>query len=274
MLTSVTSTSIASVGANPIGVLAAFGAGILSFLSPCVLPLVPGYLSVVSGLSASELRERREARPRVIGAILLFVLGFSVVFVGLGAIASGFGQVLHAHRAGLEHAAGAMVVSMGALLVVISLPARLWHWLGSPMSSRVASLMRERRVRVHPGELGMAVAPVMGMAFAFAWTPCIGPVLGAVLSLAATRSTLVGGVLLLSAYSLGLGVPFVLFGLGAGRLIGRTRKVMWLAPVLQGAGGAILIAFGVLLLVGHIGWLSGQFSRLLNQMGLHRLTSS
>ena len=114
----------------------------------------------------------------------------------------------------------------------------------------------------------------MGMAFAFAWTPCIGPVLGAVLALATARSTLAGGVLLLFAYSLGLGVPFVVTGLAFGRLTsvyGRARRGLWIVHLV---GGAVLVAFGALLLAGQLGWISAQFSGLLNDLGLHRLTTS
>jgi cytochrome c-type biogenesis protein len=132
----------------------------------------------------------------------------------------------------------------------------------------------ERRFEVRPSTLGTWAAPIMGMAFAFAWTPCIGPVLAVVLGLAEHNGSLAGGVLLLFAYSLGLAVPFVIAGLAFGRLtsvIGRARRGLWIVEVV---GGAILLVFGVLLVTDHLGWLSSQFSSLLDHIGLSRLSTS
>ncbi len=270
---------MATVTADPVGVLIAFGAGTLSFLSPCVLPLVPGYLSMVSGLSATELEASTDARSTMsrvplLRGIGLFVAGFTVVFVALGAAASGLGHLLGSHKEQLTVAAGALMIGFGAVLLVGALPERAWAWLGSTRASGLARLVGERRFQVRPSSLGTWAAPVMGMAFAFAWTPCIGPVLGAVLALATARSTLAGGVLLLFAYSLGLGVPFVATGLAFGRLTslyGRARSGLWVVHLL---GGAVLVAFGALLVAGQLGWLSSEVSQLLNHMGLHRLTTS
>ncbi len=272
-------TLTATITANPVGVLVAFGAGILSFLSPCVLPLVPGYLSMVSGLSAAELEGRPAEsgapplRPLLVG-IALFVAGFTVVFVALGAAASTVGHLLAGHKAGLTTAAGALMIAFGVVLLVGALPARAWSWLGAAGGAGLGRLVAEHRFEVRPSALGAWAAPVMGMAFAFAWTPCIGPVLGAVLALATDRSTLAGGVLLLFAYSLGLGVPFLATGLAFGRLTslyGRARRGLWIVHLV---GGAVLVAFGVVLVAGQLGWLSAQFSALLNHLGLHRLTTS
>ena len=293
---------LAGISADPLGFLIAFGAGILSFLSPCVLPLVPGYVSMVSGLSATQLErravlvgtsgtaidaappegagtgaaeeeERRPLRPLLKG-IGLFVAGFTLVFVALGAAASGLGHLLGSHRQTLTTASGAVVVALGVILLVGALPAGAWERLGPVAGGRLGRLLSERRVDVRPSLLGNWAAPVMGMAFAFAWTPCIGPVLAAVLGLAATKSTLAGGVVLLLAYSLGLAVPFLVTGLAFGRLTSlyaRARRGLWVVHL---AGGAILVAFGALLLAGQLGWLASQFSDLLNHLGLHRLTSS
>jgi cytochrome c-type biogenesis protein len=269
----------AAIGANPAGFLVAFGAGVLSFLSPCVLPLVPGYVSMVSGLSAAELEEgatagaRRPMGPLMRG-VGLFVAGFTVVFVALGAAASGLGHVLGTHKHQLTTAAGAVIVALGAVLLAGALPGQLWARLGAGPASVLARITGERRFHVRVSALGAWAAPVMGMAFAFAWTPCIGPVLGAVLGLATTRSTLGGGVVLLFAYSLGLGVPFVATGLAFGRLtflFGRARRGLWIVHLV---GGGVLVAFGVVLVAGQLGWLSSEFTRLLNDLGLHRLTSS
>jgi cytochrome c-type biogenesis protein len=267
----------AAITVGPVGVLIAFGAGILSFLSPCVLPLVPGYLSMVSGLSAAELEAAPDAqraaslRPLLRG-IALFVAGFTVVFVALGAAASGLGHLLGTHKHALQLAAGALVVAMGVVLLLGAVPSTVLARLGT--SGGVAAIVRERRFSVRPSRLGAWAAPVMGMAFACAWTPCIGPVLGAVTALAATRSTLAGGVLLLCAYSLGLGVPFLLTGLAFGRLTalyGRARRGLWVVHLL---GGAVLVAFGLLVLTGQLGWMATEMQRLMRDIGLGRLTTS
>lgn len=256
----------------------AFGAGILSFVSPCVLPLVPGYVSMVSGLSAAELEAAGRGPDRrhvpLLRGILLFVAGFTVVFVALGAAASGLGHLLGAHKRELTTAAGGVVVLLGVVLLVGAVPAGVWTRLGPRSSAVAARLVGERRWHVRPSSLGMAAAPVAGMAFAFAWTPCIGPVLAAVLGLAYARSTLAGGVVLLFAYSIGLGVPFVATGLAFGRLTSAYARARPALAAVHLLGAAILIAFGALLLADQLGWLSAQFSALLNALGLHRLTMS
>ena len=250
----------AVISADPLGIAVAFGAGILSFLSPCVLPLVPGYVSMVSGLSAAELEAgaTRDLAPLLRG-MLGFIAGFTIVFTALGAAASGVGRMLLDHQRGLEIAAGVVVVVLGAWLAGLGAP-RLFH--------------QERRFHPRPSRLGAWAPPVMGMAFAFGWTPCIGPVLGGVLGLAATRSTLVSGLVLLVAYSLGLGVPFLLTGLAFGRLtavFARVRSRLWIVDLVAGAA---LVAFGVLLLTGNLHWLSAQVAAFLRAIGLGRLTVS
>jgi cytochrome c-type biogenesis protein len=270
----------AAISADPAGVLVAFGAGILSFLSPCVLPLVPGYVSMVSGLSAAELEAGGDGatpsaalRP-VLRGIGLFVAGFTVVFVALGATASSIGRLLSAHEVVLAHLSGAVIIVLGVVMVLAALPTRVWTHAGSGTVGVVARVTGERRFDVRPSQLGAWAAPLMGMAFAFAWTPCIGPVLGVVLGLAAHNGTLPGGVLLLFAYSAGLAVPFVLVGLAFGRLtavLARARHVMWAVELVA---GLILIVFGVLLLTDNVSWVSSQFSNLLNDLGLSRLSRS
>jgi cytochrome c-type biogenesis protein len=271
---------LASIGPDPLGVLVAFGAGTLSFLSPCVLPLVPGYLSMVTGLSAVELAAAPHAsspavamRP-VLRGIGLFVAGFTVVFVALGAAASGLGQFLHAHLQGLTHLSGVVVILLGLVLLLGTVPAPVWVRVGTGPLAVLTRVSGERRFDVRPSTLGTWAAPVMGMAFAFAWTPCIGPVLSVVLGLAASNGSLPGGVLLLFAYSLGLAVPFVATGLAFGRLttvFARAHRGLW---VIEVAAGAILVAFGIVLLTVHMQWISVQLQSLLKDIGLGRLSSS
>jgi cytochrome c-type biogenesis protein len=249
-----------TISADPLGLAVAFGAGMLSFLSPCVLPLVPGYVSMVSGLSAAEIEagSRRDLTP-VVRGVLGFVAGFTVVFTALGAAASGLGHLLLAHQRDFDIGAGALVVVFGAWLVGLGTPAGFW---------------RERRFHPRPSRLGAWAPPVLGMAFAFGWTPCVGPVLGGVLGLAAARATLDSGVALLVAYSLGLGVPFLVTGLAFGRLtalFARVRRRLWLIDLVSGVA---LVAFGVLLLTDNLHWLSSFSAGVLRALGLGRLTVS
>lgn len=181
---------------SEVNFILAFAAGILGFLSPCVVPLIPGYLSFVSGLSLADmsLEERRQHLGRVLLATGLFVLGFSTIFTGLGASASALGSLVLDHRLLLTRIGGAVVIFMGlAVLGIIKVPG----------------LYRERRFQMERRPLGLLGAFPIGMAFGFAWTPCVGPVLTAVLTLAATAQTAGSGALLLFAYSLGLGLPFL-----------------------------------------------------------------
>jgi cytochrome c-type biogenesis protein len=272
---------IAAITADPLGVLVAFGAGILSFLSPCVLPLVPGYLSMVSGLSAAELTAAgqrtalsRDALRPMLRGIGLFVTGFTLVFVALGATASGIGHLLGAHKLVLAQISGGVVVFLGAVLIVTALPAQVWAVVGAGPAGLVTRITGEHRFDVRPSTLGIWAAPVMGMAFAFAWTPCIGPVLGVVLNLAASNGTLPGGVLLLFAYSLGLAVPFVIAGLAFGRLTAGVARFRRYLVIIEVVAGGVLVVFGLLLLTNHVSWLSDHISSWLNDIGLGRLSKS
>lgn len=182
---------------NDVNMLLAFAAGILGFLSPCVVPLIPGYLSFVSGLSLVEMsvEERRQHLGRVLLATALFVLGFSTIFTALGASASALGGLILNNRLLLTRLGGAVVIFMGlAVLGILKVPG----------------LYRERRFQMERRPLGLLGAYPVGMAFGFAWTPCVGPVLTAVLTLAATTRTVSSGALLLFVYSLGLGLPFLI----------------------------------------------------------------
>jgi cytochrome c-type biogenesis protein len=239
---------------SPIGFLVAFGAGIISFLSPCVLPLVPSYLSMMSGVSTGDLAgASRPDQRRLLRSTLLFVAGFTVVFAALEATATGLSRTLQAHQHALNLVAG-IVIIIGAVIYV-GLMQSSW-------------LMRERRWHVRPSRLGEWAAPVMGMAFAFGWTPCIGPVLAAVLGLASDTHTLARGEAMLVAYSLGLGVPFVALGVAFGRLAGVLAFARAHLRIINLVSGVLLAGLGLLLVTDQLHVLSTWASDALDAIGL------
>jgi cytochrome c-type biogenesis protein len=203
-------------------------------------------------------------RRRLLRGILAFIAGFTVVFTILGASASALGRLFLTHQRSLETVSGLLIVAFGVVLVAMAAGVAL-----------PPALSGERRFVVRPSTLGAWAPPLMGMAFAFAWTPCIGPVLGSVLALAAgTGGSATGGIALLLAYSLGLGVPFLLSGLAFGRMtdaMARMRKRLGLVDLI---GGAVLIAFGLLLLTGHVHVISSVVSNWLHDLHLDRLSTS
>ena len=219
--------------------LIAFGAGVISFVSPCVLPLLPGYLSMMSGYSAAQIESGDVSTRRLTGVILQFIAGFTVVFAALGAAAGSIGQFLPS----ITRVAGLVIIGFGVLMVALAVSNR--GFLGL--------LQQDRRPEVRPSRLGKWAPPVMGAAFAFAWTPCIGPVLTVVLATAATQETLGRGVVLLVAYSLGLGIPFLLAGLGLFKVFGKLKP--YLRPI-NIASGLLLVAFGVVMVTGSLGRIS------------------
>lgn len=221
-----------------IGILTAFAAGLVSFLSPCVLPLVPGYLSYVAGSSAEVSPNGTNAlRWPAVGLSTCFVLGFSTVFVILGASATALGQLLLSYRRELEIVGGAIVVVFGLFML---------GWARFPWL--------QREIRMHPAIAGgrPVSAYVLGLAFAFGWTPCIGPVLGAVLTVSAASATVAGGVSLLAIYSLGLGVPFVLAALFTDGLAARLKAIGRLGRVLQSLAGGLLVLMGIAMITGQL----------------------
>lgn len=237
--------------------LGALLAGVLSFLSPCVLPLVPGYISLISGLSAQQmLSAENYDRARLAFLSVFFVLGFTIVFVAYGAAASSLGVLVSDNRQVLTYASGALMVVMGIVIAGIVQPS---------------ALMGEHRFRVSPEKWGPYAAPVMGMAFAFGWTPCIGPILAGVLALAASRETLDSGVQMLLAYSLGLGIPFVATALAWGRLRSTWRWVSRHGKAVDRTAGALLIAFGLLVLTNQLTRVSGWVVELWSLVGLDRI---
>ncbi len=233
--------------------LAAFAAGIISFLSPCVLPLVPGYVSYIAGRSIADRSQggATNLRLHAIGLSLCFVLGFSTVFVALGASATVLGQLLLSYRHELNLVGGTIVIGFGLFTLGLLRPS----WL-------------QRDLRFHvsvPGGRPIAVY-VLGMAFAFGWTPCIGPMLGAILTLSAASATVTNGVTFLSVYSLGLGVPFVLTAAFTDGLLARLKTIRRVGWGLQFLAGGVMILMGVAMVTGQLStfsyWLLETFPLL------------
>ena len=231
-----------------------FAAGLVSFLSPCVLPLVPGYLSMVSGVSFEEFSQRRGGLGRhVLVASGLFFAGFLAVFLALGASASALGALLDENRVWLDRVAGGLIVVFGLAMLGIG-------WSGS-FGGRLAETLQENARR-----RGGPVA--LGVAFAFCWTPCIGPVLASILTLAGTSASLPAGVLLLGVYGLGLAVPFLLVGFGFTRALGSVRRIQRHYRVIQAVAGLLLVAMGVFLLSGRLYVVNIYAQRVLREFGL------
>ena len=236
-----------------IGLLTAFAAGVVSFLSPCVLPLVPGYVSFVAGSSLEDLRAGAAPRLQTLTLAASFVLGFTVVFVALGASATALGSLLLSYKLQLGMIAGVVVTLFGLHLLGLT-PLRLMN--------------REARFHIETSGGRAAGAFLLGLAFAFGWTPCIGPVLGAILTLSASTADMAKGSLLLTVYSLGLGLPFLLAALFTGTLLARIKALGRAGRTMQRAAGALLLAMGVLMITGQLEvvayWLLETFPALAN----------
>jgi cytochrome c-type biogenesis protein len=280
-----------------VSIFAAFVAGLVSFLSPCVLPLVPGYISMLSGIGVEQLKEGKTPRGGLLASALAFVFGFSIVFIAFGASASAVGSFLVRNRNLLAPLAGAMIVLFGLHLVgwlaKISIRAGLvvgillvgagvalhLHpgiagatlkevhlysialiFLVGPVMTRW--LNRDVHFRNLGGQPGAISGFLMGFAFAFGWTPCIGPILAGVLAIAATRETVSQGVFLLACYSAGLAIPFLVTALGIGgflRFYQRFRRHLHTVEVFS---GVLLLAVGGLVFVNRLTWLSGKLAFL------------
>jgi cytochrome c-type biogenesis protein len=280
-----------------VSLLGAFLAGLVSFLSPCVLPLVPGYISMLSGIGMEQLRQGQQPRAGLFASSLSFVIGFSVVFISFGASASAVGTFLRENRSLLAPIAGALILLFGLHLlgVLIKLTVRAGLILGAvlallgviallrggtlidglgyvhffslsligffgPVMTRW--LNRDVRLRTQSTQPGIWSGFLLGFAFAFGWTPCIGPILATVLALAAASDTIARGVLLLAVYSAGLAVPFLLTALGIGqflRFYQRFRKHLHAVEVFS---GVLLLFVGGLIFVNRLTWMAGKLGFL------------
>jgi cytochrome c-type biogenesis protein len=228
----------------------AFLAGLLSFLSPCVLPLIPGYISFISGASLQELAaadDINKVRSRVIINSLMFVLGFTVVFVLLGASATAISKMLLRYLKPLSIAAGVVIVIFGL------------HTMGI---IRIPFLYMEKRFQSNSKPAGLFGSFIIGLAFAFGWTPCIGPILAGILAVAASGRTIMNGIILLLVYSLGLGVPFMITAWSITlffRVFDRIKKYM---GVIEWISGALLVIIGALMITGGLGKIAGALDFL------------
>jgi len=252
----------ASKATDDLYLLTAFGGGIISFLSPCVLPIVPGYLSLMSGLTVGELAEARTTPPReIVLNTALFVAGFTVVFVVLGLVTTEAGKTLFQNQVTLTRICGGLVLLMAAYLA------------GSQLLT-TPRLYQEFRFHPHLERFGPVAAPIAGVAFGLGWTPCIGPVLGTVLNFAAQGEDLGRAGVLLTAYSLGLGVPFLVLGLAFDRLATPLDWVKRHARGITLASAALLAAFGVILLANQLPQVTARLTDGMRALGLDSLINA
>ena len=280
-----------------VSIFAAFIAGLVSFLSPCVLPLVPGYISMLSGIGVEQLKDEKAPRRGLMASALAFVLGFSVVFIALGASASAVGTFMRQHRALLAPVAGALVILFGLHLVgwlvkitvragliigtiLLAAGVALGHWqviLGGilrPIHFISLSLIfflgpgltrwlnRDVHFRNLGGQPGALSGFLLGFAFAFGWTPCIGPILTSVLAIAAEQDTVRQGVVLLACYSAGLAVPFLITALGVNRFLGFYQRFRRHLHTVEVFSGVLLLFIGGLIFFNRLTWLSGKLGFL------------
>lgn len=250
------------MGGTDIGYLAAFGGGVVSFLSPCVLPIVPACLSVVTGLDTTgETTSPPSRRLVAVGRdTLLFVAGFGVVFVLLGLTATSVGRALFENRTTLLQVSGAVVVAMGVVLLLT-------------LIMRVPVFSGEARFHPQVSRFGPFAAPVAGAAFGFGWTPCLGPVLASILAVAASQANLTRSVFLLVLYTLGLGVPFLVVSLAFGHLVGAMRWARRHSLWITGVSAVLMTGFGVLLLIDRLPLVTSELESFLRTIGLGRLVN-
>jgi len=231
-------------GGNGIGMFVAFTAGLLSFLSPCVLPLIPSYVTFITGMSLDEVKASR--RTAVVHS-LLFIIGFTLVFVSLGASASALGRVIFAAREWIARIGGVLIIVFGLYL------------LGA---FDLAVFSRERRIHFADKPTGYLGTVLVGIAFGAGWTPCIGPILGSILTFAASEASLQKGLVLLLAYSMGLAVPFLLAALAVDKFVALFAKYKGAMIWVNRVGGVVLIAIGVLLVSNYFTLIASYLQRL------------
>jgi cytochrome c-type biogenesis protein len=235
-------------------VVAAFAVGFISFVSPCVLPLVPGYLSAVSGVSLAEIQQGEKRLSRVLIPAIVFCLSFTVVFVALGMTATGLGSALRDSRQTLDRIAGVVIIGLGVF------------FLATPF---VPKLNKEWRPEALISRAGSGGPLIAGAAFAFAWTPCVGPTLGSILTAAATQQELSQGAVLLVFYSLGLAVPFLLTAVAFTRMTAAFRFLRRHYVIITALSGIVLIAMGVLMLTGELTTLNLKAQSALDSLHLN-----
>jgi len=241
-----------------VGILTAFIFGLISFISPCVLPIVPGYLSFISGVSFDEMQssdDRSSVRKRIMLNALFFVLGFSSVFIALGASATVIGQFLREEQNTISKIAGAIIILFGIHMAGIF---------------KIPFLNYEKRFHTKGKRFGLFGAFLVGFAFAFGWTPCIGPILAGILVLASRQETVGQGIMLLTSYSLGLGIPFLFTALSFSAFFNLFNKFKRHLHKVEIVGGILLIVIGVLIMTNYLTILSGYFSKwfpFLNELG-------
>ncbi len=238
-------------GTQDLSLYLAFGAGLLSFLSPCVLPLVPSYLAFITGLSFDELthqHSKKRGRRVVLGHSLLFILGFTVLFTALGASATFIGQFLSAYKETIRIAGGIMIILFGLLISGVF---------------SFGFLQREKKIHLQDKPLGYVGSFLVGLTFAAGWTPCVGPILSSILLYASTHQDIQSGIFLLLAYSLGMGLPFLVCSLALNTFLSTFQKTRRHIGVVTKVGGALMILVGVLLLTDSFPFLSDLFTRFL-----------
>ena len=234
-------------------VVAAFAVGFVSFVSPCVLPLVPGYLSAVSGVSVTDLRDGRHRMSHVLGPAIVFCLSFTLMFVALGLTATGLGSTLRDSKATLDKAAGVLIVVMGVFFL---------------LTPFVPRLNREWRPDALIRRAGTGGPIIAGLAFAVAWTPCVGPTLASILAAASTSDTVGHGGVLLAFYSLGLAVPFLVTAVAFDRATTAFRWIRDRYLAVTAISGCVLVAMGILILTGELTQLNVEAQRWLSNLGL------
>jgi cytochrome c-type biogenesis protein len=234
-------------------VVAAFAVGFVSFVSPCVLPLVPGYLSAVSGVSVTDLRDGHHRTSHVLGPAIVFCLSFTLMFVALGLTATGLGSTLRNSKETLDKAAGILIIAMGVFFL---------------LTPFVPRLNREWRPDTLIRRAGTGGPIIAGLAFAIAWTPCVGPTLASILAAASTADTVGHGGVLLAFYSLGLAVPFLLTAIAFDRATTAFRWIRDHYLLVTAVSGCVLIVMGTLILTGELTQLNVEAQRALSNLGL------